>query len=278
MMLGAVASKPDPYILRAPGSAVDLQLGTAARSLRLDAIDTAVKTLILISAGQSLRANCCGTQYTPTNASKIDNFNVNDGAAYDCSGPLLGCTNGSTGPGNIMPRVADLLITNNRFARVIIAPLAIGGSAISEWQDGGAYADRVPVAMRRLAARGITPDVTGVTFCIEWGQGETDGLNGTSQAAYTASFNSFLAKAIAGGFSGRVFVAHESYYVGTTYSAITNAQAAVVDSVTVFAGGNLDTIPSGSRAADNLHLNDTGAASAATLIYNAMWDSGDPFR
>lgn len=278
MMYGAITGRPDPYILRTPSSAVDMQRGTAGRALRLDPIDPTKKTLVLISAGQSLRANCCGTLFAPTNASKIDNFNVNDGAVYDCTGPLLGCTNGSTGPGNIMPRVADLLITNNRFDRVIIVPLAIGGSFIADWQDGGAYSDRVPVAMRRLAARGIVPGVTGVTFAIEWGQGESDGLYGTTQADYTARWMSFKATVIAAGFVGRLFVAHESYYAGNTYSAITAAQAAVIDNVTVFAGGNLDTITSSGRAGDDLHLNDTGAASAATLIYNAMWDSGAPFR
>jgi hypothetical protein len=41
--------------------------------------------------------------------------------------------------------------------------------------------------------------------------------------------------------------------------------------------GNIDSLNATNRIADNTHLNDTGAAAAATLVYNAMHASGAPF-
>jgi hypothetical protein len=50
-----------------------------------------------------------------------------------------------------------------------------------------------------------------------------------------------------------------------------------VNGTTVFQSGDIDTLTAASRQGDNVHLNDAGAASAATLIYNAMHASGGVF-
>ena len=134
--------------------------------------------------------------------------------------------------------------------------------------------------MRRLAARGITPATTGVTFALAWDLGPTDGVNGTSQAAWTASFNTFYANCVAVGFSGRTFVNLSTYYVGTTYPAIRAAQVAVCNGTTIFQGGDGDTLIGTSvnrQVVDGEHFTDGGAASFATLIYNAMHASGAPY-
>ena len=55
------------------------------------------------------------------------------------------------------------------------------------------------------------------------------------------------------------------------------AQVALANGTTVFAGGDLDTLNATNRQADNTHFNDTGAAAAATLIWNAMHASGSPY-
>lgn len=62
-----------------------------------------------------------------------------------------------------------------------------------------------------------------------------------------------------------------------TSATIQAAQAAVVDNVVTFQSGNIDTLTTGNRQTDGTHLNDAGAAGAATLIYNAMRASGAPF-
>lgn len=44
-----------------------------------------------------------------------------------------------------------------------------------------------------------------------------------------------------------------------------------------WAGANADSLNATNRQTDNTHFNDTGMASLATLIYNAMHASGAPY-
>lgn len=274
-MLSSFISIQDPFILNDSFTAAFSD--TNAKTLRSSVINTGIKNLVLITAGQSQWTSVIPTGFTPTNASVVDNFNIYDGANYALAGQLLGCQyTPANGAGNLSGRVADLLVTNGKFDRVIVAPVAIGASSIAQWETG-TLSQRIPVALKRLAARGITPATTGVTFALIWGQGETDGVNGTAQAVWQTSFGNIKSAAIAAGFSGRIFVVEETWNGGITYPTIQAAQAAVVDSVTVFAGGNLDSLNATNRQADNTHFNDTGAAAAATLVYNAMHASGAPY-
>lgn len=265
---------PDPFVL--DDSFTAGYGDVSGKTLRSSAINPAVRTLVLITAGQSQWTTITPSAFTPTNASAVDNFNIYDGANYNCSGPLLGAQYSPGRDGNISARVADLLVTNNKFDRVIVVPVAIGASSIAQW-DTGTLAARIPVAIKRLAARNITPATTGVTFALIWGQGESDAFNGTSQAAWEASFANIKSAAVAAGFSGRIFVVQETWGDGITYPTIRAAQAAVVDNVTVFAGGDLDTLDASYRQAGNQHFSDTGAAAAAALVYNAMVASGAPY-
>lgn len=277
-MFGGIAP-PDPFLLTEPVAGAGFR-DTKGLANRSQVINPAVRNLVLITAGQSNWASVNPTLYTATNASVIDNANIYDGAFYASGGPLLGCSNGGSplGPGNISLRLADALITNGKFDRVILCPIAIGATVVSQWGDtGGILSDRVGCQIRRLASRGIIPGMTGVTFALILGLGETDNTNGTSQAAWTASFNSFVTKTLATGFSGRIFVPQETWNGGVTSTAVRAAQSAVVDNITVFSGGDLDTLNATNRQADNLHLNDTGAPAGTTIEYNAMHASGAPF-
>lgn len=268
-------SNPDPFTLT--DTATGIFKDTNGKSLRSSAIDPTLKTLVLISVGESNRTTLNPSAVTPVNAAVVDNFNVYDGATYNADGALLGTQFVPVqGPGNLVIRLADLFVTNARFARVIIVPLAIGSTTAANWA-ALPLADRVTVAMRRLAARGITPASFGATFCIEYGLGANDNVQGTSQAAWQASFGTFKSNVLAAGFSGRIFVSLETWAAGATSAAIRAAQAAVVDNVKVFQSGDIDTLGATKRQPDNTHLNDTGAAGAATLIFNAMHASGAPF-
>lgn len=268
------AAAPDPFVLY---GSVPIQRSTNGRSLRSLVTNPAERTLVLIGAGQSLAANTSGGLFTPTNAAKVDNFNICDGAIYDCAGPLLGCSGSDTlGPGNVLPRIADKLITDGKFDRVIIASIALGGTLISEWATGP-YANRFDVTMRRLSARGITPASSGVTFGMLWMHGESDGPIGTTSQQYQDRWALVRSSILASGFSGRVFNPTETMNAGTTYAAIQTAQAAIRDGSLVFSGGNLDTSVAAGARTDGTHFSATSAATAATTIYNAMVASGAPF-
>jgi len=244
---------------------------------RSQAINPAIKTLVLIVPGQSNRGNTVTNLYTPTNTAVIDNFSICDGASYPISGPLIGpaVEDSIFKPGNLAAYVADTLITNARFDKVILVPIAVSTTFIAQ-RGTGNLSNQTCVAIKRLAQRGIVPGMTGVTFAIDFGIGESDGNGGTSSASFQASFASWLANAQACGFSGRVFMPTETWLSGVTSATIQGAQAAVRDGITTFNGGNLDTLNNTNRS-DTSHFNNTGAAAAAVLIDAAMHASGAPF-
>lgn len=278
-MAGA-ASNPDPYALF-DSSTNHFETGgwksVAGRSARSPTINPAKRTLVFLSSGQSLLTNVCPTLYVPTNASVIDNLDLYGGGLYDCAGPLLGCTAApflsALGPGNVMLNVADLLVTNNKFDRVILGTVGVGSTPMRYW-DTGRHANRIKVAMARLAQIGITPGMTGVTFAAIMADGHQDLADGTSQSAWTNSCNTWIANTIAAGMNGRIFVCSESAS-GQTSNAIRSAQAAVRDGVTVFDGGDIDSSSIGTS--DGVHPSDAGRATMATIIYNAMHASGAPY-
>lgn len=284
---------PDPFALQFTGvydcaseggftfncnEAYNVTFGRTPRNLT---INTGIRNLVLISAGQSNRQSEAPSAYTQTNPNAIDNFNIQDGAIYPYVDPALGTGYIATGiptggPGSVASRVADKFISGGQFDRVIAVPVAIGGSMVADWATGGRLANRLCVTMRRLAARGITPSTTNVTFGIEWGQGESE--NGvTSQATYTTLLNQVISNAAACGFVGRWFVSIETWNAGNVWAPVQAAQTAIVNGTTIFQSANADSLNATNRVSDNIHFNDTGIAALATLIYNAMHATGAPF-
>lgn len=246
---------------------------TSGKSIRSLTINTSIKNLILFTAGQSNIINIGPSLRVPTNAAVIDNFSPYDSQMYAYVDPLVGC---SFNGGHMTGRLADLLINAGTFARVISVPLAEGGTSIAQWAPGGNISDRIPAALTRLANRGIVAG-TNVAFALLWGQGEQDTAIGTTQAAYTASFNAIVVQMLALGFSGRIFVAQQTWD-GSTFSApVAAAQLAVCDNVIVFPGVNADALGAGDRQADDLHWNDTGQQAYAAGWQAAMHASGAPY-
>lgn len=301
------AASVDPYafgeyVFPCDGGLYDCNRGfyaAGSKTSRNLTVNTAIKNLVLIWAGQSQSGAATPSCYTPTNASAIDNLSIKDGNIYaateSTSAPLLGATwayqaLGGTVCGSISLRVADTLITQGKFDRVIIVPIGSGGSNIALWDpvSNGILSSRPCAAMARLAARGITPSVTNVTFAFTWMQGESD--HGTGQSTYQTILGNMKTALLACGFSGRMFIAKETWVcsggVNSTDTNVQNAQVAAVDNVTIFAGPNADALGTTNRQSDcsgapGTHFNDTGAAalggSAAGSWYAAMHASGAPF-
>lgn len=283
------ASKDDPFrvgeVLYA-GSIWGNNRGysdVSGKTVRNTPIDTSVRNLILIVAGQSNRTSVAPSAYTPANPSQIDNLNIYDGQMYIAADPMLGCSYIAGGFGTpvigcVALRVADLFITNGQFDRVIIVPIAVAATQIANWDTGGVLENRIGAAIKRCIARGIVPGMTNVTFAIEWGQGEGD--YATSQIVYAAALNRVIANSVAAGFVGRWFVALESYANGSAFAQIVAAQASVTDNITVFQSADADSLVGANRAvygSDDTHFSDVGNAALATLIYNAMHASGSPY-
>jgi hypothetical protein len=272
-------SAPDPYIVNdvvnGPsnvGGGPSHNVGSL--SLRSQTTNPAQRTLVLIIAGQSNAANVVPTRVAPTNGSVIDQMNLYDGAIYSVAGNLVGCSNDDS-HGNMNPQIADKFISGGQFDRVILADVSISTTTIAQWATGP-LSTRIPAILRRLAARGITPASTNVTFAFLWEQGESD--TGTAQAAYQSAFNTIVSTQLTpNGFSGRIFVAEETMLSSTVNATIQAAQVALVDNTTIWSAGNLDALTGANRQGDGTHWSDTGAPNAATAIYNAMHASGAPF-
>lgn len=292
-------SVPNPYELPlhkdGSGTPMPGYNGTTGLTRRSSAIDPTKKTLVLVTVGQSNLQNIAPTNFIPTNEAKIDNFNIHDTALY-AIGPagLLGCSSTSLGApygnGNVAGRIADTLITNAKFDRVILVPIAIGGTDIRFWAPGlsdsptggpsplSDLSSRFPIALRMLAARGITPSTPGVTFAAVWGQGEAQIASPLTQAAYQTYLTSYMDFVDAAGFAGgRWFIMQQTWNGGATSAPVRAAQLAVCTGGTRFTGGDADALNSSNRLADNIHFSDAGMAVYASLIVSKMALSGAPF-
>lgn len=258
-MRGA-SSAADPFELGiAVGDAFTRVQGKTMSTPRIAAGES---TGVIVVAGQSNAANVVAAFTSPTNASKIDNFNIHDGGTYTAVEPLLGAS-GNLG-GNIFTRVADKLITAGVFARIILVPVAISGTTVAQWMSGGAYNARLTIACRRLAAVGLTPNA------FIWMQGESDA--GTSQANYTSRLASVIGTPRAIGFNAPWFIGKCTYIAGVVDANVQAAQVAAANGVDIFAGANTDSLTGTAvnRQGDNTHFTGAGAEAAADLWKTAL--------
>lgn len=271
-----VISAPDPghIFYETPGIASTTPFkDTSGKTPRATTINPVEDTLVMICAGQSLPQNIITDTYSIVNPTKIDNYVWWNGANYAASVPLLGTAwNGSIGTSlSFNLPIADGLISNGKFDRVIIAPCNMAGTTVQLWAQNGVIAEAtgyyrcIQAIALKLAAQGITPSTPGVKFLVKWNQGESDTQAGTSQANYTLYLNQLKALVSAVLPGVKWTIATESWLSGTTSSAVQAAQAAAVDNVLYFAGENMDSIGSGGRVGDNTHLNASGGSSAATM-------------
>lgn len=222
------------------------------------------RTAVIVIIGQSLSVNSVPSPYVPVN-SNIDQLNIWDGKLYKAKDPLLGI-NGNKPGGTWLLRMADKLISDGHYDRVIIVPMAVGNTRVGQWSDPSLE----PYLFRRINTVGLRVRDAGLPCtAIMWGQGESDTSASTSQASYAASLQKVIAefkRAIPG---CPMLVAQEAYYYGNTNAGILAAQASVVDNVSVFAGENVELIPPSGRY-DNTHLNEAGADQRAALAVQAL--------
>lgn len=239
----------------------------SAKTPRALTINPVEKTLVLISAGQSLAANMITDTFTPTNGTKLDNFAWYDGRNWAAANPLIGTYSTSH---NFNLKIADGIISNGKFNRVIIVPVAMAGTSINQWvtdyvAEPTGYYRMIQAAAKKLAAQGVTPSTTGVKFLVKWNQGESDTRDGTTQVNYTADFNKLMSLCATDLPGAKWMVAKESWYIGAISTAIQNAQTGLVNGTTIFAGENMDSLDATNRIGDNTHLNATGGNAAATM-------------
>lgn len=230
----------------------------AGLTLKSSAIST--DTLVLFVAGQSLVANTAPTVFTPVN-SNVDMLSIYTGNVLGAKDPLIGA---AAGGGNYITRLADKLVTDGKFARVIIVALAPGGVEAFDWSTSGVLNQRLRVACRWAHQHGWVGNANA-QFGVIFQLGQQDAIVGTSSATWQAHFANIKASVDGLGCSGwKWFVPQDTMLGGATNSTIRAAQSAVVGG-DVIAGWDMDSLTGTNRQVDNTHLSDAGSAAAALL-------------
>ena len=153
----------------------------------------APRTAVIFVAGQSNAANFGEKRQTTAFGDRVVAFF--GGACTIAASPLLGA---DSNEGESLTPMADELIRSGRFDRVVLAPVAVGGTEIARWVDG----DLAPVLRQALEAVQARYRVTHAI----WHQGEADAEKGTSATDYKRSFDLLLARWRAQGMAAPVFV------------------------------------------------------------------------
>jgi hypothetical protein len=256
---GAVASAADTNDLVPSPTGIAVQNRVVGRTVANPTVDGS--TAVLVITGQSNHGNysASGSPFTPTNAANIFNFNQCDGGTYLAVEPLLGNDYVDNG---VAIRLADALITGGKFTKVILCPMAVGGTSSAQWAAGGAVHGRIGAMASRLRHAHLTP-----TRVLRH-QGESDSGAGVSQATYAANLASEIAEFRAQGITCPIWVCQATY--PNASSGIRAAQAAAANGVDVFLGPDTDTLTTGKRAGDGVHFNTSGLADFSTLWYNTF--------
>jgi hypothetical protein len=189
----------------------------------------------------------------------VYNFNFLNGRCYVACDPLLGTTLDRS---NVVTRLADRLVTQGVYDRVLLVPVAYGGTFIVEWAPGGRMHRRLLQAFKTLRRAGLRPTH------ILWQQGEAE-ANHPSGAndvqAWTACFEKVTDVIRAAEPDAPIYVARATICHGGPSEAIRSAQISVVDPKRgVFAGPDLDTIGADGRW-DGCHFSTTGLQRSAAL-------------
>lgn len=218
------------------------------------------RTAVIIVMGQSLaNNNVSGSAYVPQ-STKNQQLNIYDGKCYLSKSLALGVAGGQASWVHV--RLADILISRGLYDRVILVPMAIGGTWASEWANTVNrpwLGRRIGNVACMLQNAGLTPSF------INWMQGESETSNGTSQSVYTTSLQGVIGTIRGVGITAPILMNLESWLNGYTYAPVRNAQLSMVGANGVILGANVDSLNNSYRF-DGTHLNATGAAAVATML------------
>ena len=211
-------------------------------------------TAVLLIAGQSNAANSGAKRFTTRYPDRVLNFIA--GRCFAASSPLLG-SNGFAG--EYWTLLGDRLIESGAFDRVILAPVAVGGSRVSQWASGG----DLNASMKPLVADLVSR--YRVTHIL-WHQGESDFVLGTDADSYRRDFLSFAASLKAEGVEAPIYVSKATRCLPgwKVPNPIRTAQQELVDSKSGLRGGvDTDLLLAAQDRYDDCHFAESGQMKAA---------------
>jgi Carbohydrate esterase, sialic acid-specific acetylesterase len=215
------------------------------------------RTAVIVIVGQSNAANHGTGRYVAKR--RVDNFSLYDGKCYHAADPLLGASGDG---GNFATRLGDKLIEVGLFDRVILAPIAMGGTTVEQWAEEGMFNRRIPVVIRRLYDVGLSADF------ILWQQGEgNQGIGDIGGRQYRKNLLEVIWTFRRYGVTAPFFVALTTTCGGPHPNAenIRAGQTSAVNPMAaIYQGADTDTVSLEHRS-DTCHFNEVGLDIVASL-------------
>jgi hypothetical protein len=220
---------------------------------------------ILVTFGQSNAANEAALDFQPGEG--VYNFSFFDSKCYLARDPLLGTTGDG---GSVWSRLGDKLVRAGVYKRVLIAPMAVGGSRVLAWTPEGVHFPRIEKMHAALTAAGLEP-----THLL-WHQGESD-ARATSEAEYVAQFTRMLESLRGVGIEAPVYVAVASVCRHSGSDAIRAAQRKLPQLLdNVRPGPNTDELDRLRWRRDGCHFSAEGLEKHAELWLEALNEPDSP--
>jgi hypothetical protein len=211
-------------------------------------------TAVILIAGQSNAANSGAQRHATRYPDRVVNFA--GGRCYVAASPLLG-SNGFAG--EYWTLMADDLIDAGTFDRVILAPLAVGGSKVEQWAKGGALnASMIPLVQDLTTRYRVTH--------VLWHQGEADFVLKTDPALYKQYFLSFVESLRANAVDAPVFISKATRCLPgwTESNGIRTAQQELASSQPGLKPGvDTDKLLEAQDRYDDCHMADSGEVKTA---------------
>lgn len=270
-----IASREDPFLVNEyPPSGNPQGVGfsnTRGRTLVSSIVADRANTKIVILDGQSEHATADGTAtYLPA-SSQAHQLNIYDGGIYLGRDPVLGASVApQVGPSSVIMRIADRIIARGKATRVVMVPIAIGGTpwAIYDPAAAGNLFTRVRAAIRRLSALGLSPDD------IIAARGATDNNLGTSAASITNSIWAWTDGVRALGCTAAIWLGKFTMSSGVVSTTVQTGIANAIDAgrnIKIGYDGDTNLTVAGGYRLDGTHLSDLGLTTAANgwadLVY-----------
>jgi Carbohydrate esterase, sialic acid-specific acetylesterase len=250
------APKPFVYARESPPLALD----SAGRLLKypgkteVQCPKQSQRTAVLLIAGQSNAANSGAQRHETRHPDRVLNFM--GGRCYPAASPLLGSTGFAGEPWTLM---ADELIDAQAFDRVILAPVAVGGSDIGQWAKGGALnTSMIPLVQDLVTHYRVTH--------VLWHQGESDFVLKTDPARYKEQFHSFAETLRANAVDAPIFVSTATRCLPgwSEPNPIRRAQQELAADQAGFKPGvDTDKLLSAQDRYDDCHMADSGEVKTA---------------
>jgi Carbohydrate esterase, sialic acid-specific acetylesterase len=212
------------------------------------------RTAVFLIAGQSNAANSAAQRHQTRHPDRVLNFI--SGRCYAAASPLLGATGFAGEPWTLM---ADELIDTGAFDRVILAPVAVGGSTVAQWAKGGALnTSMIPLIQDLVTHYRVTH--------VLWHQGESDFALKTDPVRYKEEFLSFADTLRANAVDANIFVSTATRCLPgwSEPNAIQAAQQELAaDGPRFEAGVDTDKLLSAEDRYDDCHMADSGEVKTA---------------